>query len=60
MPRPGSTVEALALRLWRLERIALTVELEAIGVVVVPWGDDEHAPGLLDRVALRMDPRAVR
>lgn len=60
VPRRGSTVEALALRLWRLERIALTVELEAIGVVVVPWGDDAHAPGLLDRVALRMDPRAVR
>jgi hypothetical protein len=44
-------------RLWRLEREALRNELGSIGVVVVPWGDDDYAVGLLDRVAVRMHPR---
>jgi uncharacterized protein (DUF58 family) len=56
-PPPGTRAGPEAVRLWRLERDALRYELGSIGVTVVPWGDDEHAVGLLDRVAARLHPR---
>lgn len=56
-PPPGTRAGHEAVRLWRLEREALRNELGSIGVVVVPWGDDDYAVGLLDRVAVRMHPR---
>jgi uncharacterized protein (DUF58 family) len=55
-PPPGTRAGPEAVRLWRLERDALRHELDAIGVTVVPWGDDDHAVGLLDRVAVRLHP----
>ena len=57
LPPPGTRAGPEAVRLWRLERDALRHELSSIGVTVVPWGDDEHAVGLLDRVAVRMHPQ---
>ncbi len=56
LPPPGTRAGPEAVRLWRLERDALGHELSTIGVVVVPWGDDDHALGLLDRVAVRLQP----
>jgi uncharacterized protein (DUF58 family) len=55
-PPPGTRAGPEAVRLWRLERDALRYELASIGVTVVPWGDDDHAVGLLDRVAVRLHP----
>jgi uncharacterized protein (DUF58 family) len=52
----GTRAGEEAVRLWRLEREALRHEMSAIGVTVVPWGDDDHAVGLLDRVAVRLHP----
>ena len=57
LPPPGTRAGPEAVRLWRLERDALRHELSSIGVTVVPWGDDEHAVGLLDRVAVRLHPQ---
>jgi uncharacterized protein (DUF58 family) len=56
-PPPGTRAGPEAVRLWRLERDALRHELASIGVTMVPWGDDEHAVGLLDRVSVRLHPR---
>jgi hypothetical protein len=44
-------------RLWRLERGALRHELAAIGITVVPWGPDDDAIGLLDRISVRLNPQ---
>jgi uncharacterized protein (DUF58 family) len=55
-PPPGTRAGPEAVRLWRLERDALRYELASIGVTVVPWGEDDHAVGLLDRVAVRLHP----
>jgi uncharacterized protein (DUF58 family) len=55
-PPPGTRAGVEAVRLWRLERDALRHELASIGVTVVPWGEDDHAVGLLDRVAVRLHP----
>jgi uncharacterized protein (DUF58 family) len=54
---PGTRAGPEAVRLWRLERDALRYELGTIGVMVVSWGDDDQAVGLLDRVAVRLHPR---
>jgi uncharacterized protein (DUF58 family) len=56
-PPPGTRAGPEAVRLWRLEREALRYELASIGVIVVPWGDDDHALGLLDRVAVHVHPQ---
>jgi uncharacterized protein (DUF58 family) len=56
-PPPGTRAGVEAVRLWRLERAALRHELASIDVTVVPWGDDDHAVGLLDRVAARLHPQ---
>jgi uncharacterized protein (DUF58 family) len=56
-PPPGTRAGVEAVRLWRLERDALRYELESIGVSVVPWGDEDDAVGLLDRVAVRLHPQ---
>jgi uncharacterized protein (DUF58 family) len=38
---PGATVaDALAYRLWRLQREALRARLQALGVGVAVWGED--------------------
>ena len=55
-PPAGTRAGPEAVRLWRLERDALRYELASIGVTVVPWGADDHAVGLLDRVAVRLYP----
>jgi uncharacterized protein (DUF58 family) len=57
LPPPGTRAGPEAVRLWRLERDALRHELSTIGVTVMPWGDDEYALGLLDRVAVRLHPQ---
>ncbi|MBD0292944.1 MAG: DUF58 domain-containing protein [Jiangellaceae bacterium] len=56
-PPPAARAGPEAVRLWRLERDALRYELGSIGVTVVPWGDDDDALGLIDRVATRLHPR---
>ncbi|MGH9249151.1 MAG: DUF58 domain-containing protein [Acidimicrobiales bacterium] len=55
-PPPGTRAGPEAVRLWRLERGALRYELATIGITVVPWGDDDDAVGLLDRVSVRRHP----
>ena len=56
-PPPGTRAGPEAVRLWRLERDALRHELASIGVTLLPWGDDDYAVGLLDRVAARLHPQ---
>jgi uncharacterized protein (DUF58 family) len=56
-PPPGTRAGPEAVRLWRLERGALRHELAAIGITVVPWGPDDDAIGLLDRISVRLNPQ---
>ncbi|HJU98640.1 MAG TPA: DUF58 domain-containing protein [Jiangellaceae bacterium] len=56
-PPPGTRAGPEAVRLWRLERGALRHELAAIGITVVPWGPDDDAIGVLDRISVRLNPQ---
>jgi uncharacterized protein (DUF58 family) len=49
-PRGGGRVDALAFRLWLLEREVLRTRLERVGVAVARWGDDVSLDAALEGV----------
>jgi uncharacterized protein (DUF58 family) len=61
VPRGGSRLDALAFRLWLLERELIRSRLERVGVAVARWGDDVSLEAALGGVrTYRRYVRAAR
>jgi uncharacterized protein (DUF58 family) len=60
LPRPESTIDDLAQRLWRLEREAVVARLAEVGTPVVPWsGTGSLDPVVREVTRMAAAPRAA-